>query len=61
MSDDMTPAEAVELVNADKQRRVTACLRDVQDVLEKHACDLVAEPIYTPDGRTVCKINFVAR
>jgi hypothetical protein len=58
---DMTPAEAAQLVDADKQRRVQAAAKAVQDALAEYACDLVAVPQIAPDGRIVAVVQIVAR
>ncbi len=62
MSDEeMTPAQAAVLVDADKQRRVRAAADAVQAALAEYQCDLVAMPQITPDGRIVAVVQIVAR
>ena len=61
MTDDMTPQQAAQLVEADKQRRVQAVAQAIQDVLQQHTCDLAATPQITADGRIVAIVQIVAR
>lgn len=58
---DMTPTEAAQLVEQDKQRRVQAAAEAVQAALKQHECDLVALPQVTADGRVVAVVQIVAR
>lgn len=58
---DMTPTEAAQLVEQDKQRRVQAAAEAVQAALAEHGCDLVALPQFAPDGRVVAVVQLVAR
>jgi len=62
---DMTPTEAAQLVEQDKQRRVKAAAEAVQAALQEHQCDLVGVPRYVPDGaggwKTVIDTQIVAR
>ena len=57
----MTPTEAAQLVEADKQRRVMAAAEAVQAALQEHQCDLVALPQIAADGRVVAVVQIAAR
>ena len=57
----MTTAEAVALVEAERQRRIEAAVAAVNAVLREHNCDLVAVPQTAPDGRIVAVIQTIAR
>jgi len=58
---DMTPTEAAQLVEQDKQRRVKAAAEAVQAALQEHQCDLVALPQIAADGRVVAVVQIAAR
>lgn len=57
----MTPTEAAQLVEQDRQRRIKAAAEAVQAALAEHGCDLVALPQFAPDGRVVAVVQLVAR
>ena len=57
----MTPTEAAQLVEADKQRRVKLAAEAVQAALQEHQCDLVAVPQLAADGRIVAVVQLTAR
>lgn len=61
----MTPTEAAQLVEADKQRRVQAAADAIQVALREHNCDLAGFPRWVPDGvggwKTVIDTQIVAR
>jgi pyruvate/2-oxoglutarate dehydrogenase complex dihydrolipoamide acyltransferase (E2) component len=58
---EMTPTEAAQLVEQDKQRRIKLAAEAVQAALAEHGCDLVALPQIAPDGRVVAVVQLVAR
>ena len=57
----LTPAQAAQLVEADKQVRIQAAATAVQAALLEHGCDLVAVPQITPDGRIVAVVQIIQR
>lgn len=40
-----TPEEAVQILKADQEKKVLACVKEVNEVLEKHGFDLVTAPV----------------
>lgn len=57
----MTPAEAVQLLDADKRQRVAAATEAVRAILLEYQCDIVAIPQIAPDGRIVALVQVVAK
>jgi len=57
----MTPTEAAQLVEQDRQRRVQAAAEAVQAALRENNCDLLAVPQIAADGRVVAVVQLVAR
>lgn len=57
----MTPVEAAQLVEADKQSRLQAFGRALELAAQEYRCDLVALPQVTPDGRLVAVIQAIAK
>lgn len=57
---EITAAEAAQMVEADKQRRVRAAAEAIASVLREHNCDLVAAPQIV-DGRIVAIVQIVGR
>ena len=45
--------ELQSLLTQDKQIRLQTCKNEIDAILQKHGCQLVAVPQFTPDGRTV--------
>ena len=57
----MTPTEAAQLVEQDRQRRVKAAAEAVAAVLEQHGCGLSAQIVVTPDGRLDAQVLIIPR
>lgn len=53
--------EAQAAVNADRQRRSAQCAAEIQQVLKRYGCQIVAQPTLTPDGRIVAQIQIIAQ
>lgn len=52
----MTPEQAAKLIVADQQARVNAVRAGIDELLNKHRCQLKAEPQISDDGRLVAVI-----
>jgi hypothetical protein len=61
MMNEMTPEQALQFVEEDRQQRIQAAAEAVQAVLAQHRCALVAVPQIAPDGRIVAVVQIVAR
>ena len=57
----VTPELAQRILKAECERREADCLAEVQAVLDKHRCDLIGRPDFTPDGRVVVRVQVMAR
>lgn len=58
---DMTVQEAQAMIETDRQQRSAQASAALRALLEQYACDLVAVPQLTTDGRIVADIRIVAR
>lgn len=47
-------------IEADRQRRAETAAREIQAVLARYRCQLVAAPQLTPDGRIVAVSQIIA-
>ena len=61
MNDTMTPAEAEQLLEADKRKRAETVGKLIQDALTANRCDLIGVPRFTQDGRIIAEVQIVAR
>ena len=50
--------EARTMVALEEQQRIQSCNNMIQQVLQKHNCQLVAFPQITPDGRVVAVVQI---
>lgn len=61
----MTREEIAAQAEQEKKERAELCMRELQAVLEKHQCELVAVPAYTNDGqgawKLVASVQLVAK
>lgn len=57
----MTPSEAAQLVEADKQHRVKMAAEAIQRALADYNCDLVPVPTITPQGTIAAILQLVAK
>lgn len=55
----MTAEQAAALIEADRQARVDAVRAGVEEVLQKHRCQLQAAPQFTQDGRIVAIVQVI--
>jgi len=60
VNDVMDAKAARETIAADRQRRANACLEEIQRLLQKHRCKLVAQMAISEDGRIVARPLIVA-
>jgi hypothetical protein len=44
-----------------RQKRAEKCWQEIQKLLVKHNCVLVAQPSFTQEGRVVANITIMAR
>jgi len=62
---DMTPEEAMQLIEADKQTRLQAFGKVIEQAAQEFRCDLAGVPRYVPDGaggwKTVVDMQIVAK
>ena len=49
--------ELQSLLTQDKQIRLQTCKNEIDAILQKQGCQLIALPQFTPDGRTVAIIS----
>ncbi len=57
----ITPEQAHQAIEDDKQQRMKALAKIIENATAELRCDLVALPQYTPDGRTVAVLQIIAR
>jgi hypothetical protein len=57
----MTVQEAQAMIETDRQQRSAQASAALRALLEQYACDLVAVPQLTGDGRIVADIRIIAR
>mgnify|MGYP000954247299 CR=1 FL=1 len=57
----MTPAQAAQIMEADKQHRVQMAAEAVQCALSDYNCDIVAVPTISPDGRIAASVQLIAK
>ena len=50
-----------ELIRQEREKRETACLKEIETILLKHNCNLEGVPVFTKDGRIAVGINVVAK
>jgi len=50
-NDQITPEQARQVLQAEQQKRLEECQRDIDAVLKKHNCALSVHIEITPDGR----------
>ena len=55
---EMTSEELQQLLEQDKNARIQACKREIDIVLGKYRCQLIAVPQFTPDGRTIAAMTL---
>ena len=55
---ELTAQEIQVLVDKDKSKRMESCQREIEVILQKHKCQLLALPRYTLDGRTVAEVQI---
>lgn len=58
---DLPDSVLAERLDAMLNARSEACMKDIQDVLKRHRCDLRAIPQITEDGRLIAVSQIVAR
>lgn len=58
----MTSEELQSLLDQDKQDRLQKCKSEIDAILQKYGCQLVAVPQITPDGRigAMATIKFLS-
>lgn len=56
---ELSPEEARRVIAAERDRRVRACLAEIQAALQRHGCEIVAQPAITADGRIETKVELV--
>jgi hypothetical protein len=54
--DEITPEQARATIQAATKARLEACQREINEILEKYQCRLVAQPGITQDGRIAANI-----
>ena len=54
---ELSTDELQKLVEQDKAKRLENCRSEIEMILQKHKCQLVALPRYTSDGRTVAEVQ----
>ena len=50
---EMSSEEIQQLLEQDKNKRLQNCQQEIELILQKYKCQLIAVPQITPDGRTV--------
>ncbi len=60
IKDVMDAKAARDTIAADRQRRATMCLEEVQRSLQKYRCKLVAQLAISEDGRILARPAIVA-
>ena len=61
MSDKLTPDQARAILDQERTNRALSCRQEITTVLEKYACNLIAIPSITPDGRISAQAQIVPR
>ena len=61
MSEPITTEQARAMLAQERQARADACGKEIAAALEKHKCQLIGTPAFTPDGRVVVNMNVVAQ
>ena len=56
----ITTEQAQQLIEADRQQRITDAAQAIQGTLAQYQCDLIATPQIV-DGRIVATVQIVAR
>jgi hypothetical protein len=59
--EELTPDAARQLLAQERVARERKCQQEIQTVLDKHGCQLIAQPIITEDGRMAARILMVSR
>jgi arginine repressor len=59
--EELTPDAARQLLTQERIAREQKCQKEIQAVLDKHGCQLVAQPTITQDGRLAARIVLVSR
>jgi len=55
----MNEEEARAVLNETRKQKLAQCREEVNEVLERHNCRLVATPQITEDGRIVAPVGIV--
>jgi len=55
---ELSSDELNQLVEKDKAKRLHDCQRDLEKVLKKYNCQLVALPVFGVDGRTLAEVHI---
>jgi len=57
---DITVAAAKAALIKEKQDRQNACKQELQKILDKYNCQLIAVPFFTNDGRIVAQAQIAS-
>jgi hypothetical protein len=57
----MSPEDMRQAIQADNERRVRACMAEIQATLDKYHCEFVSVAYFTADGRTAARTDLRAR
>lgn len=50
-----------EMITLDRQQRLAACQAAIATALAEYRCELVAVPVFTPDGRVRANVALQAK
>jgi len=53
---EMTAEQARAMLKAEEREQLEACQREVNEILARHRCQLMAQLAFTPDGRVMANI-----
>ena len=54
----LSTEELKQLLEQDKMERQESCRSEIEAILKKHNCKLVALPKYAIDGRTIAEVQI---
>ena len=56
---EMTPEQAKQVLADAERERLEACQQELNELLQRHSCQLSAQVVVTQDGRIVANVVLV--